>query len=73
MFQSKSKPVSDATIAHVAYLKKRKHCECGNPATIRKGNWHICERCYTIEQMPPHRAKSEGDGYEPIVHKFHQP
>ena len=73
MFQRKSKPVSDTTIAHVAYVKKRKQCECGNPATVRKGNWHICERCHTLEQARNTRSHREGDGYQPTIYSYITP
>lgn len=71
MFHPKSN--SDLNVARVTYLKKRKQCECGNPATIRKGNWHICERCNDIEQARNTRVHREGDGYQPTIYSLTLP
>lgn len=41
--------------------KKKKRCECGNPATVVLSNELICRRCYDIDSTTFHHAEYTWD------------
>lgn len=46
-------PTQDGRASLPDYTLHRQFCECGNKATIKRGNAKICQRCADIDSKSP--------------------